>query len=255
MTTLTFPIKSFCFVDKVEDRKLILTRVADLVDGQWVAPDINNNIPLRYENRVSIFARNLGEQPGDAGIWEWSCKPSPDDSRFDHVTSNRISGRPVQMILVDSKSELQSMVEQLKTGININTPVFRLDTVFAVRTGGSYSTVLVRAGEFEYNGSAVRLSPDANAYLPCYTFSEKDVLTIYDFYNYRMLRKDELPATDKTIGLSDPAHLIREMFLERLSWSFFRDVGLGSKKDWANVKSIMENILTPSFIVFVSCSF
>lgn len=254
MTTLTFPIKSFCFVDKVEDRKLILTRVADLVDGQWVAPDINNNIPLRYENRVSIFARNLGEQPGDAGIWEWSCKPSPDDSRFDHVTSNRISGSPVQMILVDSKSELQAMVDQLKTGININTPVFRLDTVFAVRTGGGYSTVLVRAGEFEYNGSAVRLSPEANAYLPCYTFSEKDVLTIYDFYNYRMLRKDELPATDKTIGLSDPAPVIREMFLDRLSWSFFRDVGLGSKKDWANVKSIMENILTPSLTDEVATS-
>ena len=119
----TDEITSLCFASAEFDQKTgkpFYARVADLIDGAWEYPKIDNSLPKKYENHSRLLLSNGPRQLYSAGVWKWYAKTSKIDPNKDVIESDFVESlKPLRVVELAGISSIDDIYDKLASGIII----------------------------------------------------------------------------------------------------------------------------------------
>ena len=219
-----------------------LIRLADIDEkGRIVSYDFDPDQPMVFDNRNRIFKKDGPEDEGFIGIWDWTAIPNLSDVDKDYIESHYDSSEsPIVIVEISKAYGLEDLVKYLKAGVTASVLTER--TMFASRLrNGSYEAVLCDTGTLDIDGSKVRLKSNVS-YLEVYTFDDN---AIYEEKNIEFYKFMKVGEPDRKILTKSHTDIVKEIILQRASWSVAKQNGL-SKADWKSFKEFICNITNDS---------
>ena len=153
---------------------------------------------------------------------------------------------PTEIIYLSECHTFDDVIQQLKSGIKV-IPVSQ-KTVFAVRyDNGLIQGVCCTESQLEKNDGQVKLNEQVTA-LPVYQFEEKNCIQIANkvFYNNISLGKPV-----KVASIKDSFEMIRQIILENINWTSFKQRGI-NKAEWKNYRAYIEELHSTDIITRIS---
>lgn len=202
------------------------------------------------DNRSRLYHRDGPVEIGKYGVWEWSAFPDTDD-----VTKDKVKCRfsftfiPVEIIFLSNCDSIDGIINQLISGIE-DKPVSS-KTIFAVR----YSNEIIQGiccteDHLKTDDGKIKLIEQVSV-LPVYQFEEKNCIVIYNrfFYNNISLGKPV-----KIARIKDSFEMIRQIVLEYINWSSFKQRGI-NEAEWRNYRAYIEELHSTEIITRISKEF
>lgn len=239
----------YVFIDTF-DNGLRLSRIADIENGILHKPFKSERPDNYYENRDRLYHNSGPTIAGTIGVWDWSAEPNRNNPEYDYIKTYYVSNKSPVRIVVTKNDSLEDLVKQLK-GNSIYSHTYLCDTLFCCTQESDHLTgLLCRAVDFEIVDSYVKLKEDIYV-LPYYTINVNDVFN-YEDKHLRFFRKLQIGEPTGYFSIGNTQELVKNLILERLSWSFFKEYVGATKAEWRNSKIILEKILSQSLYDMVS---
>lgn len=240
---------SLCKVNKLDrNRDIWLLRLADAIDGSLVAPSIDDSKEQTFDNRRLIFREDGPNTPDSIGFWEWKERKS-DSGRWWSDATYMEETAPIEIMLLNNQSSVEQIADQLKSGLHIPAHVTG-KILFAVKQNYSFVGLLCDLSNFD-----IRRSEDQfivlkdNIYmLPYYELREADIFTWNDRKVYKHISLGE---PKKRFPIHIPVQLLKQLFLQRMSWPVFKAQGI-VKGDWQKIKQFFIKIPDNTILETVS---
>lgn len=243
---------SLCRVNRPDrNNDIWMRRLADSVGGILIAPIIDEQKEQIFDNRSFIFHTDGPEIPDSLGFWEWSERQGESgrwysDSHFIEQET------PVEIYTIEEQSTIEGVIEVLKSGIQLPAYLYG-QILFSAKNSTVLHGVLCNLTDFNIqNGKDGFYALKDSIYsLPYYQISENDVFT---WKKRKIYKKISLGDSTERIPVTDLSDAIKEMFLQRIQWPFFKAQGI-SRGDWQKVKQIIHEIPTSPIIEKLSTAY
>ena len=103
----------------------LLDRFYDIEDNEIKEPQIADNEPKSFENRVRIYKNDGPDKTGTIGVWYWSARPNLKDPKKDYVESVYQSDVHLIKAKIFKKiKSIKALVEKFKSGISYSPKTF-----------------------------------------------------------------------------------------------------------------------------------
>ena len=200
-----------------------------------------------FDNRSRLYHRDGPVEIGKYGVWEWSAFPNADDITKDKVKCRfSLTFVPIEIIYLSNCDSIDGILSQLISGID-DKPVSS-KTIFAVR----YSNEIIQGiccteDHLKTDDGKIKLIDQVTA-LPVYQFEEKNCIQVANkvFYNNISLGKPV-----KVASIKDSFEMIRQIILENINWTSFKQRGI-NKAEWRNYKTYIEELYSTDIITRIS---
>ena len=241
---------SLCYITEDYDGRVWLHRLADIENDRLHTPFKSNRADNYFENRDRLYRNDGPSAIGAVGVWDWDAIPNRDNPDIDYVQSYYVPDiSPIRVVFIKATS-LEDLVEQLKGGI-IRTKPYICDTLFCYQPQwGRLTGVLCKSNEFRVMDKTVLLSENVYT-LPCYSIHTNDIYN-WDDKNLRFLRELQIGEPSDYISIRNTHEIIRDLILERSTWSLFKECIGATKAEWRNSKTLLEKISGESLYEAVS---
>ena len=201
----------------------------------------------KFGNRERLYPKVGPTVIGQFAIWQWSSEPNYTDPSKDFLKYNYDPDIiPTEIIFLSECHTFDDVIQQLKSGVK-NIPVSQ-KAIFAVRyDNGIIQGVCCTESQWEVNDGMVKLNEQVIA-IPVYQFEEKSCILIANkvFYNNISLGK---PA--KVARIKDSFEMIRQIVLEYINWTSFKQRGI-NKSEWRNYRTYIEELHSTEIISRIS---
>ena len=201
----------------------------------------------KFSNRERLYPKVGPTVIGQFAIWQWSSEPNYNDPSKDFLKYNYDPDIiPTEIIFLSECHTFDDVIQQLKSGVK-NIPVSQ-KAIFAVRyDNGIIQGVCCTESQWEVNDGMVKLNEQVIA-IPVYQFEEKSCILIANkvFYNNISLGK---PA--KVARIKDSFEMIRQIVLEYINWTSFKQRGI-NKSEWRNYRTYIEELHSTEIISRIS---
>ncbi len=201
----------------------------------------------KFANRDRLYPQGGPTEIGQFGIWQWSSEPNYADPSKDFLKYNYDPDLiPTEIIYLSECHSLDDVIQQLKTGVK-NDPVSE-KTIFAVLyDNGVIQGVCCTKSQLEANDGMVKLNEQVTA-IPVYQFDEKNCIQIASkvFFNNISLGKPV-----KIARIKDSFDIIRQIILENINWTSFKQRGV-NKAEWRNYRAYIEELHSADIIEKIS---
>ena len=201
----------------------------------------------KFANRDRLYPQGGPTEIGQFGIWQWSSEPNYADPSKDFLKYNYDPDLiPTEIIYLSECHSLDDVIQQLKTGVK-NDPVSE-KTIFAVLyDNGVIQGVCCTKSQLEANDGMVKLNEQVTA-IPVYQFEEKNCIQIANkvFFNNISLGKPV-----KIARIKDSFDIIRQIILENINWTSFKQRGV-NKAEWRNYRAYIEELHSADIIERIS---
>ena len=201
----------------------------------------------KFSNRDRLYPQVGPIEIGKFGIWQWSAEQNYSDPSKDFLKYNYDPDMiPTEIIYLSECHTFDDVIQQLKTGVRI-IPVSQ-KTVFAVRyDNGLIQGVCCTESQLETNDGQVKLNEQVTA-LPVYQFEDKNCIQVANklFYNNISLGKPV-----KVASIKDSFEMIRQIILENINWTSFKQRGI-NKAEWRNYRAYIEELHSTDIITRIS---
>lgn len=241
---------SLCYIAEDYDGRVWLYRLADIENGRLHTPFKSNRTDNYFENRDRLYRNDGPSAIGAVGVWEWDAIPNRDNPDIDYVQSYYVPDiSPIRVVFIKAAS-MEDLVEQLKSGI-VRTQPYICDTLFCYQPQwGRLAGVLCKSNEFRITDKTVLLSENVYT-LPCYSIHTNEIYN-WDDKNLRFLRELQIGDSSDYISIRNTHEIIRDLILERSTWSLFKECIGATKAEWRNSKTLLEKISGESLYEAVS---
>lgn len=240
-----FPYTSLCkeISQSHKNKNVIkLQRLADIDKNGRIVNLYAENTPERdilYYNSAGGFSEGM------IGIWNWNQEPNRWAGKSDFVTSNfNKTYSPVEIIILPECNSDKQLIRFLNEGIacelaeNINRVLFVYPKGFH-----KYSGVLCTRKQLnEMHGRCILQNKFFK--LPVYDVGDAEVLSTEGHMFYRRLY---LGIPERLQPAGNVMETIRELLLERVSWSKMKRKGF-TKAEYKEVHAFIEELQTDDFI-------
>ena len=231
--------KSLCMVtNENDDIGITLLRLADINDkNEIVDYEIKDNIPKAFENRLWLFKTDGPTEIGFIGVWDWKAIPNKNDVTKDYIETHYSTyDKPIEIIEIDSVNSKESLIEKLKTGIDIELSCDKTMLCYRININ-NYVGILCDRDDLILKNKNYYIDEDV-IYMPIYNFTE------FDIYRYRekMFCKNLniIPSDDK-VYFKDKNSIIKEVILKKASWSVIKPYNI-SRKEWQAFREFFNDI-------------
>lgn len=217
----------------------LIERYADLTKyGEFEEFHCDESEPTTFENRNKIYLNEGPREVGTMGVWMWRAVPNNTNPNKDYIYSRFASEiRPIEMISIHLVSDEKSLLDLLKEGLDIvNLPEIGMYSVYIGK--GCYSGFLCSSRDFEKTGDKYRLKSRLIT-LQKYEFGRAAFIKLDN--NRRFFKKLSVGIPDALVPVKDTMELIKNIILNRNSWSVFKVAGK-SRGEWKLVKNFLEEL-------------
>lgn len=197
-----------------------LVRYADLnCNGRYYIFHKNDEIPPYFKNRDKIFHKDGPAIDGFYGSWTWSAIPNEKDPSKDYILSRyNIALNPIEVIVVLETSNLDDMINLLKSGIKIQIHSNRV--MFAICTSkGQYTGVLCKAKELKIVNEITKFAEDCIE-VPVYKFTSDDILYLDNELSFYRNAFAGVPS--ELYHLKSPLDIVKDIVLASISWTTYK---------------------------------
>ena len=199
------------------------------------------------DNRSRLYHRDGPVEIGKYGVWEWSAFQDPSDITKDKVKCRfNFTFVPVEIAFLSNCDSLDDILNQLISGVEYK-PVSS-KTIFAVR----YSNEIIQGiccteDHLKIDDGKIKLIEQVSV-LPVYQFEEKNCIQVANkvFYNNISLGKPV-----KVASIKDSFEMIRQIILENINWTSFKQRGI-NKAEWRNYRAYIEELHSTDIITRIS---
>ena len=224
----------------------VLQRLADIVNGEIVKPKIDPDEPKIFGNRITLYKKDGPDQEGYIGIWNWSAFYNISDSSKDYVEARfepAINFIEVVNANITGQTSNNSIIAILKEGI-ISDEMKDILFVGKISDHNEYKAVYLRKKNQNYVKGRIVLKP-SELKIPYYTIPGSDFIEIEKriFYKYTSIKQ----AINGFIPVKQPYEVVKELFLEKLSWQDLKLQGI-SRNTYRQIKEYIESIESESII-------
>lgn len=252
-----FETDSLCYIGRDYGGKLWLYRLADVIDGKLHEPykSEQHTQDRTFENRDRLILRGEPNKYGIVGIWHWSAKPRSSNPEKDDIDTNYIAAySPIRVVVIPANS-IEDMIERISNGsVHIDVPS-SCDIFFcyADPLGQLVGIVCNKSKQKVIDDTGCISIVDGLYFLPRYTFRWDDVISCHiNNNNVYFLKTLCLPASTKPVLINNADSVIRELFLKRLTWPFYKESIGGTRANWKSCQTILERICNKSLYQEVS---
>ena len=227
---------------------LFANRVADINSIGAIHSFISDPFQdKKFGNRDRLYPQGGPTEIGQFGIWQWSSEPNYTDPSKDYL---KYKYDPeiiaTEIIYLSECRSFDDIIQQLKSGIKNN--LVSQKTIFAVSfENGIIQGICCTESQLEENDGIIRLNEQVTA-LPVYEFEEKRCISIANkvFYGNISIGKPV-----KVARIRDSFEMIRQIVLEYINWSLFKQRGI-NKAEWRNYKAYIEELHSTDIITRIS---
>ena len=214
-----------------------LNRLADLQDGKFVVPNIDDDLMKVFSNRDKLYTNNASLTEDFVGLWDWKASPRDTDMTKDYVTSEqRMDIRPVRVVPLSGVYSLSDLKKSIVNGVSSHRYI--CDTMFCYEEqSGRFVGVLCTSDQLQFDVK-IRLKDDVFS-LPRYRFRESDVLVVRSM---RIMRAAYMGSPEGYELIRKPDKAIKGMILRRATRANFKQIVGGSKADWRNCVTLLDGI-------------
>lgn len=240
-----FPYTSLCkeISQSHKNKNVIkLQRLADIDKNGRIVNLYAENTP---ERDILYYDSAGGFSEGMIGIWNWNQGPNREDGRPGWVSScvNKIYS-PVEIITLPGCNSEEKLIQSLYEGIacelseNINRVLFVYSKVFH-----QYSGVLCTRKQLnEMHGRCILQNKFFK--LPVYDFEDAE---IFSTEGHMFFRRLYLGNPKRLLSVGNVMETIKELLLERVSWSKTKKKGF-TKAEYKKFHAFIEELRTDDFI-------
>ena len=199
-----------------------------------------------FDNRSRLYHRDGPVEIGKYGVWEWSAFPNADDITKDKVKCRfSLTFVPIEIIYLSNCDSIDGILSQLISGID-DKPVSS-KTIFAVRCNEIIQGICCTEDHLKTDDGKIKLIDQVTA-LPVYQFEEKNCIQIASkvFFNNISLGKPV-----KIERIKDSFDIIRQIILENINWTSFKQRGV-NKAEWRNYRAYIEELHSADIIERIS---
>lgn len=242
-------LTSLCYVSGDYSYQVMLNRIADVENGMLVPPYKSTRRTTYFENRDRIYRNDGPSQAYEVGVWKWSAVPNRDNPDVDYIQSYYVSQYvPTRMVLVEKATSMESLIDQLKTGIKVKP--YYCNTFFCyIPQRGKFTGLLCKKDDLSADEYQVKLQENVHS-LPQYSFALSDIYNWPD-KNLRFLKALDIGEPERLVSIANADEIIRMLFLERVTWPAYKENIGGTKAEWRNSKQILIHFANRNFIEIV----
>lgn len=244
-------LTSLCQVSQDATGQTWLMRLADVRNGQLVAPILYETLPAIFENRERIFRNDGPSENGDIGVWDWSAIPNRQNPDSDYIQSSYCPNlSPVRIFPLANVSTDEQLINALSDGFQGFW--YNCDTIFvySFRADGYRGVFCKREQVKSVNGS-IKLKENIFS-LPIYEISASEVHFVKK--HLRFLKSLHIDPPKHYIPLVNANEVVRTLLLERLTWPAYRNHLNGTKAAWRDCKAMLDYLTSETLYEAVAKS-
>lgn len=246
----TDEITSLCFVSAELDqktRKPFYVRVADLIDGAWKYPKIDNNLPKKYENHSRLLLSNGPRRLNSAGVWKWYARTSNIDPNKDVIESDFVESlKPLRVVELTGTASLDDIYDNLASGIIIRC--LHCDTVFARKIRANLFEGLmlpVEQQEWKDNSTVSLREETTIPSLALYEFASDDLIEVQKSLYF--LKSPDYKPKSVYLVRDCTNQIIKDRLLVRAQRKPFVAKFGGTTAEWQKCRELLLSVCEPSF--------
>ena len=214
-------LTSLCYVGRDKTDRLWLFRLADIVDGEVVPFEVDEEAPRYFGNRTRLFSRAEQLEEGTAGVWSWKAIPNLSAPDKDYVESSFVPGlEPIEIIVMPGAWTPKKLGEALREGVE-QTPVAKKALYCFAMQGDLLGGLLCTPKELEVSGKQAKIREGVTS-LDYYVIRDKNRLTLKstemvpwkDFYRLLNLGK-----VSKKIFVMSPGEIVKSILTKKMTWT------------------------------------
>lgn len=223
-------------------------RLADINSTGFINSFISDPFQdKKFGNRDRLYPKGGPTEIGQFGIWQWSSEPNYTDPTKDFlIYKYEPEMVPIEIIYLSECHSVDDIIQHIKSGVK-KSPVSQ-KTIFAVRyDNGIIQGICCTESQLEAVDGMVKLNEQVTA-IPVYQFEDKNCITVADkvFYNNISIGKPV-----KVVRIKDSFEIIRQIILENINWTAFKQRGV-NKAEWRNYRTYIEELNTTEIITKIS---
>ncbi len=217
-------IVSLCGVISDYNGQKWLMRYADLSNnGHYHVFHKREDTPSYFTNRDKIFYKDGPSNDGFYGIWTWSAIPSEKDPSKDYIISRyKPDLNAIEVAVITNTSDLDSLVNQLKSGIEYIPHSRRIMFSFC-SSKGMYTGILCNCDELNSINGKISFS-EGCAVVPIYVFPSDNIMRLDNGLSFY---KNAFAGTpDKLYHLKTPLEIVKSIVTSSISWPTYKTRGI-----------------------------
>lgn len=221
----------------------MIERYADLTEsGEFEVFYCDESESRQYANRNKLYLNDGPRDIGTMGIWMWKATQNIKNRDKDFISSKFIKElNPIEILFFHQKDE-KGMINILKDGFEKNgLPNLGMYSVYVEK--GKYIGFLCNVYDFEKIGNKYKLKSSVIT-LNKYEFGENDFFKLVNDRSF--FYKMELGIPREVISIIDKMELIKNIIIDRNSWSLFKKAGKTKKEEWRFLKNFLQELNTDS---------
>ncbi|MDL2257545.1 hypothetical protein LJC42_00100 [Eubacteriales bacterium OttesenSCG-928-K08] len=206
--------------------KPLLSRLADIKDGEISRFVKSEDVPYYFENRDRLFWSNGPREEGFVGIWQWSAVPNKSDPSTDYVTT--MYNSTAKIIEIAELAECYTYADIAKALMTKPFPATQESKMLFTckNASGQIIGLLCNGNDFELNGGHATIKPTTYT-LPMFEISSADILIAAGKKIYRFT---SLGMPQGIFKIRDPLTVVKEIVITRATSAAFRQKGLSKKE-------------------------
>ncbi len=228
---------SICRVFYNSTGKLLLFRLADIINGEILKFVKNEDEPPYYGNRDRLFWSDGPKDDGYIGVWQWNAEPNKSDPDTDYITTTHNDNIKIIEIIELPHCHSYNEIGQYLLS-NSFSSVLGSKILFVCQNANEQLIGLL-CNEKDYDVNNGEASIRHNVYtLPQFEIATNDVLTIAGKKIYRFT---SLGMPNGMFKTKSPLSVVKETILARATSAVLRRQGL-SKKEVQHCQSFLKGL-------------
>lgn len=217
-------IISLCGVISNYNGQKWLIRYADLdPNGHYQIFQKSENSPPYFTNRSKIFCKDGSLDDGFYGIWAWSAIQNMNDPTKDYISYvHNVQLDAVEIVIVSEASNLDGLVNLLKTGIEYRPHSRRVMFSFYASKGQCMG-ILCHTKELNTVNGITSFAEDC-VEVPIYEFANSEILRLDKGLSFYRSAFAGIPKG--LYQLKSSIDIVKKIVLTSLSWDKYRKIGL-----------------------------
>jgi len=237
---------SLCRVNKPDINNTVwLYRIADLAEGIVEPVTIDRNLKEISGNRRLIYRSDGPDLTDSIGFWEWTDAET-DDGRWRTSSKYLEDIQPYEVIIDFACQDIESLVEHLKSGIEIPQYIV-LPMFVAVKQQAGFEGILCDNAIFStslLNSRKILSLKENISSLPTYQITDQEIIS---WEGRTILKRVEVGEPTGKVSVTSLSAVIKQLFMKRLSWPIFKAQGI-TKSDWKQYRDFLDSIPDSTFL-------
>ena len=235
---------SLCRVEEHPNENIDATlyRCADIKNGELVQIVSQNS---KFADSHYIYRKEITQQVGTYGIWNWSVEPNQNDPDrpYFHSWYDR---SPIEILNFGNISSLEELVKRIKT-FGFKKRLVSDSVLFCIplaKGAGKYACVFCSKDDLTDDGNITTIN-DSVVSLPRCIISPNDIFFVtntnspnnerYSFYKYL-----NIDAT-QYVPVMKPLEVVKKVVDEQFIWKAAQKQGI-TKNEWQKLKEFIKEI-------------